>query len=180
MKFLVATKETQGQRPNDFSWTEENEPLIFGTECSHEEIDGPCGCMRSMVGATTSKATTTMKVAEVQPEIIGKISEHYKENWRKDPISAMGLAIEMLFEVHEIATHFEIGQVLERRGGSFYVRENGGEEGNFTIHLLSPYATWEGIKAKSGQDALTKVDFPPEIDLNCGPFHWVVYSSSER
>ena len=40
MRFLVATKETQGQRKNDFSHAREGELVKFGFECDGEEVDG--------------------------------------------------------------------------------------------------------------------------------------------
>jgi hypothetical protein len=64
MKVLVATEETQGRRPNDFCFTEEGELVLFGSECSRETIDGPCGCRRSLVGVRSGMATTTVRVVE--------------------------------------------------------------------------------------------------------------------
>ena len=50
MKVLVGTKETQGQRSNDFSWAEDGELVMFGSECDREDVDGTCGCRRAMSG----------------------------------------------------------------------------------------------------------------------------------
>ena len=65
MKLLVATRDLQGIRPNDFCWTEEGEIVHLGFQCSREEVDGGCGCRRSFTGLKTQKGTTTAKVAEV-------------------------------------------------------------------------------------------------------------------
>ena len=64
MKILVATKEGQGQRKNDFCWAEEGEVVKFPSECDRETVDGRCGCRRSMSGANSLKGTKTMKVVE--------------------------------------------------------------------------------------------------------------------
>ena len=64
MKVLVGTKDTQGKRKNDFSFTDEGELVTFGTECDREAVDGHCGCKRSLVGMKTRKGTTTFKVVE--------------------------------------------------------------------------------------------------------------------
>lgn len=56
MKVMVATREGQGFRENDFSWTKENELVGFTSECDGETIDGNCGCRRSMSGFDTHTA----------------------------------------------------------------------------------------------------------------------------
>ena len=40
MLFLVATKETQGKRKSDFSWTTDGEPVMYGAEGDGEKVDG--------------------------------------------------------------------------------------------------------------------------------------------
>lgn len=64
MKILVATRETQGLVPGDFSWTVEGElvrwPLI---ECASGRS---CGCERSFPGLASHRATTTVKVVELE------------------------------------------------------------------------------------------------------------------
>src|SRR4030042_6480117 len=82
MKLLTATSETQGQRPDDFMWCTEGEIVKCGTECDGEEIDGQCGCRRSMVGVQCNKATTTMKVVQVdmsKGELIIALRDSYKK-----------------------------------------------------------------------------------------------------
>lgn len=176
MKFLVATKQSQGQKKNDFFWAEEGEPIIFGLECDHEEFDGACGCKRSLSGVRTAKATTTMMVAEVNSHVVEKIAHHYIKDWNIQPEKAHQLAVEMLFKVHSIAEAFPLGTVLGRCGDAFYVRGTR----LFTVYLLSPYASWEGVKGIDEQDAIDKTQFPLEIDLNDGPFHWVAIPEAEN
>ena len=66
MKVFISTKQTQGVRHSDFSWTKAGELVRFGTECARDKnrIDRGCGCRRSMVGLATNQATTTFKVID--------------------------------------------------------------------------------------------------------------------
>lgn len=66
MKVFAATKSGQGQRDNDFCYVPEDELVIFPVfECTHEIVDGKCGCKRCMEGIKGHKSTTTFKVVEV-------------------------------------------------------------------------------------------------------------------
>jgi len=123
MKILISTKETQGQRTNDFNYTDPEEPLRFGTDCSHESIDGGCGCRRSMVGAKTHTATTTMKVIEspyTTEEYVRLIKRSITESWGTISDDTIKDTIQ---ELIRIAHSFEIGSIIERRGDTFQVRE---------------------------------------------------------
>ena len=57
MKMLVATKETQGKRRNDFCWATEGELVRFAFQCDGEAVDGRCGCRRSFCGLDSHKAS---------------------------------------------------------------------------------------------------------------------------
>jgi hypothetical protein len=64
MRVLVATRETQGQRTDDFYWANDGELVLPPLVC-----DSPvCGCDRSFVGIDSHKATTTAMVAE-RPDV---------------------------------------------------------------------------------------------------------------
>lgn len=66
MKVLVATKETQGQRPGmDFCFCREGELVTPGTQCSTGRWDDGCGCRRAWCGLETLRTTTTAKVSEI-------------------------------------------------------------------------------------------------------------------
>lgn len=61
MHVLVATAETQGDRPDDYSYTVEGELIRF----AHDVCDCPdCGCDRGVAGLSSSRATTTFMVKE--------------------------------------------------------------------------------------------------------------------
>lgn len=66
IKVLVATKKTQGSRSSDFCKVKEGELVTYTFECDRDKnnIDGTCGCHRSMSSVLTGKGTTTVKVAE--------------------------------------------------------------------------------------------------------------------
>jgi hypothetical protein len=124
MKVLVATKETQGQRKNDFCWCEPDELLIFGFECDGEEIDGNCGCRRSMCGVNTRAATTTMKVIDKdisKEDFVAGIRKSLKDGgWS---IEIQDLAGEKADELLSLAAQCSAGDILEKRGDIFRKRK---------------------------------------------------------
>lgn len=67
IRTIVATKRGQGARPDDFSWVDEDELVIFPLECDRDRgrADGGCGCARSFAGLTSRCSTTTAKVADL-------------------------------------------------------------------------------------------------------------------
>jgi hypothetical protein len=127
IKILVATKETQGKRKNDFSWCNEGELVTFAMECDGETIDGSCGCRRAMAGMVTHTATTTFKVIEaeitkealLESEMVSII-----EGWG-DSEGIKALARENAKELLSTADLFEVGTILEKRGNRIIARHNG-------------------------------------------------------
>lgn len=68
IKAIVATKQTQGCRNNDFCDAPENEPVRLGRRCEKctvGDIDGPCDCVESFNGFHKG-STTTVKIALVE------------------------------------------------------------------------------------------------------------------
>lgn len=133
MRVLVATKDTQGRRKNDFCWAQEGEVVGFsGFECDGESVDGSCGCKRSMSGKFTLKATTTVKVVERTMTIEDLertfIAALNKGQWidpkLKSPMDAEFIAGAKsdAAEIVRIAACFEVGAVLEKRGSKFAER----------------------------------------------------------
>jgi len=122
MKILVATKQTQGQRKNDFSWTDDGEILCFGFECDHS-VDGPCGCRRSLNGLNTRKATTTMMVADLPltKEALQALifKSEAQAGWRPTEVDTAKHAEALI----DLAESFPVGAVLERRGEVFKRRK---------------------------------------------------------
>lgn len=65
MKVVVAKRQTQGVRDNDFSWTIDGELVLLGLAL-HDDTDGPCGCARAFAGMSLHRATTTGLVADLE------------------------------------------------------------------------------------------------------------------
>jgi hypothetical protein len=125
MQILVSTKETQGNRDNDFSWVEEGEMVIFGFQCDGATPDDSCGCARSMVGIEKHKATTTVKVVEKDITMEDYITEVAKSNERAFPgIDPDGeVAKDDAKILLEVSSAFPVGSVLEIRGDTFTRRK---------------------------------------------------------
>lgn len=135
MKVLVATKQTQGLRANDFCCALEGEMVMFPPiEC--ESIDASCGCRRSMAGLVSHLATTTIVVAEreeLDPDTYFKvISEaHLHQGYvtrelMNDPDVNEWLH-DITLELVQVAGMFAPGTVLERRDGFVTVRQEIGK-----------------------------------------------------
>lgn len=130
IKTLVSTKETQGQRDNDFCFTYDGELLYFGTVCDEDmdNPDGSCGCSRSMVGFDTLKSTTTMRVENVdmtEEEYLRKYLDTLKKGgWIRGEISEADMEdyTKEIERILDIARDFEVGSVLEFRADHFNKR----------------------------------------------------------
>ena len=129
MKVLVATKETQGQRANDFSYADEGVIAIYGSMCDNARVDDKCGCARAMITPTNAKATTTIKVVDVDPSFYEKaksqIIEHLTKNWGFSPSEAEVMANNEITETRRVASFFPTNSVLEIRGSKLVARTLG-------------------------------------------------------
>jgi hypothetical protein len=128
MKVFVATKEGQGIRKNDFSWTTEGELVGYAFECDGETVDGNCGCRRSLSGFDSHKATTTFKVSLLsmtEEEYIAKFLESQrKAGWLTDKTDEEGKKVYVATAkaLLRIASRFPANRVLEKRGNSIQTR----------------------------------------------------------
>lgn len=128
MKLLTATRETQGQRKNDFSFCNEGEVVKFNFECDGGSIDDSCGCKRSMSGAVSHKSTTTMKVIDSAltrsdlREILLKTLKD--EGWIKEgQESTIRDNIDRdVDELLRTANAFKVGDIVEKRGSKLNKR----------------------------------------------------------
>lgn len=117
LKYLTSTTETQGKRKNDFCFVPEGEILKFGFEEDGEDIDGKCGCRRSMVGIDCFKATTTMKVTELnltEDDLVNLIVDSENKAWGIK-VSAEDVKDDVK-EIIRIASLFPADTILEKRG----------------------------------------------------------------
>lgn len=120
---LVATKETQGQRRNDFCWCDDGEPVRFTVQCDGETVDGNCGCRRSMSGMTTHRATTTFRVKPLpitREQFVDMLrASHARSGF---PIVEDRLYQEDADELLRLAAAFPANAVIEKRGGKMQTR----------------------------------------------------------
>lgn len=124
MKYLVATRETQGERANDFFFCLEGEPVHFGVICDGDSgADSSCGCSRSMIGLSSRKATTTVRVTDVD-----EMSELAYRSMMI-PIIGPSATDDLMF----VARSHEVGDVLEYRDSEFSCRNNPQKLYGFTV-----------------------------------------------
>jgi hypothetical protein len=132
MKVFVATKEKQGQRQSDFFWTNEGELVTFGVVCGSgkcDDIDGGCGCQRSMIGLKTRKGTTTVKVVSkrtfTQDDLVQSLLISHCNAYRskQDDPETIEYAKAQAAELSRLANGFKIGDVIEIRGEKLKVRK---------------------------------------------------------
>ncbi len=131
MKILVATKETQKQRSNDFCFADEGEAVCFGSECDGEAVDGKCGCRRAMIGVLSGKPTTTMKVVDRDNYTVDMLKDAIHaslssrgwikegdgdEEWAKDFVHSQ------VEDLVRIGGAFKVGDIVEKRGNGFRQR----------------------------------------------------------
>ena len=118
MKMLVSTTQTQGERSNDFCFVPEDEIVMFSLECDHDTgPDGDCGCIRSMCGIVSKKATTTVKVKDVPGMTIpkfGAMIRKYYLNHFQFTLSESDCDAEAA-RIQSVALAFKLGSVLEKR-----------------------------------------------------------------
>lgn len=133
MKVLTATRETQGWRDNDFSWTVEGELVFFvPIECGRGSIDDGCGCRRGMAGMVSHLATTTVKVVDredLNPRTYFALVQDalHSQGYLNDDILTSAEVREWVedqaLELRHMASAFPIGTILERRGDMLSVRK---------------------------------------------------------
>jgi hypothetical protein len=119
MKVLTATAETQGLRPNDYTWCVEGEVVTpVRAICSQDEADpdGGCGCGRAFAGLNSHRATTTAMVRDLDGYSLADLTEavrSYREQagWTTMTESAG----EEAEEIAAIAAEYITGVVLEIR-----------------------------------------------------------------
>lgn len=120
MKIIVATSETQGQRPGDFNFVPEGEVVIVSDcDCLHKS----CGCSRSMVGVLCGKGTTTMKVIESDLTRDGYLRLVREANKGYADLGVDESSFdEQADALLTLAGGFQVGAVIERNGEDFDVR----------------------------------------------------------
>lgn len=125
MKLLTITNEKQGTRANDFCFGNEGEIAKFGSVCDRATVDDKCGCKRAMVGLSTSKASTTVKVTDVditKQHLVDALAFSYVTNWQMPVLDAKQLAASEAANLIKYASIFEDSAVVEIRGNKLATR----------------------------------------------------------
>jgi len=94
-------------------------------------------------------------------EIAGKDLEWNAEAWGKvrDAVESA------LWDVYGINLEFVDDSLCAKAEAGQVVVENE-RVGRFTVHLMTPYCTWENVEAKDEDEAIKKCEIPPEFDGN--------------
>jgi len=122
MKILVSTRKTQGLRKRtDFCFVPDGEPVIpCSITCDHD-VDGDCGCRRSMIGIHCRKATTTVEVVETnmnEADFIKLVVDECKRYFGL--VEDVQRIVRLLQESLE---QFDVGMILECRDSELKQRK---------------------------------------------------------
>jgi hypothetical protein len=117
MRVLVATAATQGQRPNDFCFATEGELVCRALACDRgqADLDGECGCGRSLMGVDSGQATTTAKVVWIDMGLGEYLDRLARGCDIADPDELTALAVYEAGCLLLAAVQHELGAVLEFR-----------------------------------------------------------------
>lgn len=128
MKVLVATNQTQGWRENDFCFCIEGELVCFGSVCSGEEDpDSSCGCSRVMTGFDSHKATTTVKVIELNmtpDDYALKYAESLQRAGWRERVFVDECVLADIDNLIRLGNSFPTGSVIEIRGPKIIARKS--------------------------------------------------------
>lgn len=48
----------------------------------------------------------------------------------------------------------------------------------FTVHLMTPYCSWEGVTAKDEKEAIAQCTMPEEFDYGCDAYTLIAIEES--
>jgi hypothetical protein len=120
---FVATRQTQGQRDNDFCFVPEGEIVTYPVfTCDSEEADGACGCRRSLCGVRSSTGTTTMKVALLEGGRTA-LEQAIRSSLRSGGWPQVGIE-KTVAKIITAASQFPVGTVVEWRDDTFTARKS--------------------------------------------------------
>jgi hypothetical protein len=128
VKVFVATEDTQGQRDSDFCFVPEGEIVAFvGLVCGtdRDNIDGPCGCNRSLCGVDCCKCTTTFRVIDANVDLASQLlGLLYRGHWLggKTIDEAVKIAKKEAAALSKEISKFNVGDIVEKRGDVFQKR----------------------------------------------------------
>ena len=127
MKILVSTKLTQNDRPGDFNFAPDGEPVVSASYAmcdSHRNARGGlsrCGCDRAFRTVETGLATTTAIVAEqdiTRDALIETLTKRLMEDWNAPDPEMREIAEpevdEMLTTAADLPVGVIVGQDVQR------------------------------------------------------------------
>jgi hypothetical protein len=125
MLVLVATKQTQGRVPHDYSHTVEGELVTpIAVECC---LPDTCGCSRGFPGLVSARATTTAMVVEraaIGPALLRQavVDSLQRGGWctGSDPHEFDELVDDHVETIIKICKAFGEGAVIRRDGPAFW------------------------------------------------------------
>ena len=126
MKVLTATRRTQGDRAGDFYWAVDGElvrlpEVICDQDQRDPDGDGACGCGRAFAGMSSSRATTTVEVADRamtrDDYVLALASSMAHDSWLQQEDQERDLVQELADGLLSIADEFPVGAVLGVRLG---------------------------------------------------------------
>jgi hypothetical protein len=120
VKVLVATKEQQGERHDDYSLAVEGE-LVYVPIDAGDCVD--CGCSLGFAGMASGQATTTALVVERLDLALNDLSTALSDSLERQGLLSGGWTnddeetFRHLFQRLLVsASHFPVGSILERNG----------------------------------------------------------------
>jgi hypothetical protein len=136
VKVLVATKERQGERHDDYSWAVEGELVYVPIDscesavCESSACDSPeCGCSLGFAGMGSGQATTTALVVERLDLGLSDLSTALSDSLERQGLLSGRWTDEdedvfrRLFQRLLVsASHFPVGSILERDGHMLHRR----------------------------------------------------------
>ena len=118
MRLLVATKRGQGDRPDDYCFAADGEPVTpLLPDCT---VPAGCGCRRGFDGLHTDRATTTALVTErndLSPDGLLALLDAAVARARVVAGGAVvPAATEQFEEIERLASSFPVGTIVRRDG----------------------------------------------------------------
>jgi hypothetical protein len=114
MRVLVATRESQGTRPDDVHWCTEGELVWLPDPCPDGRRRGTCDCVRTFAGVASHRRTTTAMVRDLDGLTVEACLDMIRyslkqqglpDHWVQDAVDRMLL----------LAEATAVGVVLERK-----------------------------------------------------------------
>lgn len=127
MRVLVATKDTQGQQPGDYSWAVDGELVTaVVAECASSDT---CGCARGFPGLASSRATTTAMIVD-RPELDADLLwEVVADSLERDGWSDHlcddefdDLVDHHLEIIQAVSSSYPVGTIVNRWGNNIFPR----------------------------------------------------------